>query len=144
MKELDMLSPPTGDDMEAGDVGFMASTPSVVSVMDEFSTGANRNISTNKLDYEGFISPLVLKRYAEFMHKNRHLPNGTMRNSDNWQLGIPLDNYMKSLARHEQDVRLHHDGYGEEAEEDIETALCAVIFNASGYLFELLKAKKNG
>lgn len=112
----------------------MASTEEVMEV---FNTGANRNVSADKLDYEGFLSPAVLKEYAEFMHKNRHLPNGEIRDSDNWQLGIPLNNYMKSLLRHVMDVWLWH--RGRKGNEPLKVALCAVIFNASGYLHELIK-----
>src|SRR5208282_2987196 len=108
----------------------------------EFSTGANRDTENGKLDYEGFISPIVLKRYAEYMNENRNLPDGSTRESDNWQKGIPIDAYMKSLERHQMDLWLIHRGYSEEAREDIEHALCGVIFNAMGYLFELLKGKR--
>lgn len=111
--------------------------------MQHFETGANRSASDDKLDIEGFVSPLVVHRYSQFMHRNRKLPDGTLRQSDNWQLGIPLDNYAKSLARHVNDVRLHHDNFGELATDTLENSLCAVIFNASGYLFELEKKKLN-
>lgn len=103
-----------------------------------FSSGATRDLDTNKFDYEGFLSPLVLKRYAEHMHKARKMPNGDMRASDNWQLGIPLDVYMKSLFRHFFDVWSTHRGY---SKGDIESELCALLFNANGYLHEYLKAK---
>src|SRR5262249_20215749 len=56
-----------------------------------FKTGATRDTDTGKLDYEGFLSPLVLKRYAEYMHQHRVMKDGAMRASDNWQRGIPLD-----------------------------------------------------
>ena len=39
----------------------------------QFSTGANRNSEEGKLDFEGFISPLVIQRFGEYMHKHRHL-----------------------------------------------------------------------
>lgn len=108
-----------------------------------FATGANRDTDTNKLKYEGFISPLVEKRYAQYMHLHRKKKDGSLRDSDNWQKGIPIEVYVDSLVRHMQDVRLHHDEFSEEAiDPDIESSLCAVIFNASGYLFELLKKKK--
>lgn len=106
-----------------------------------FKTGANRNDDNGKLDYEGFISPLVLKRYAEYMNLNRHLSNGQFRESDNWQKGIPKDAYMKSLWRHLMDVWLEH--RGEKSRDGLETALCGVIFNTMGYLFETLR-EKNG
>lgn len=107
-----------------------------------FTTGATRNNDEDALDFEGFNSPLVGLRFARFMHKNRFLEDGTMRASDNWQAGIPLDSYMKSLERHMTDVALHHDGYPDLARDGLQEALCAVLFNAQGYLFELLKAER--
>ena len=102
-----------------------------------FETGASRDSEEGKLDYEGFLSPLVLKRFAEYMHANRQMKDGSLRDSDNWQKGIPLDAYMKSMWRHFMDVWTAH-RVGDDAD-TIEEALCAILFNAQGYLHELLK-----
>lgn len=114
----------------------------------KFETGATRSNSTSKLEYRRFLSPIVIRRYAEFMHKNRIQPDGTMREPDNWKLGIPKDSYMDSLARHFMEVWLLHDGkevYNEKGEPmDLETALCSILFNSMGYLHELLGGKDNG
>ncbi len=115
--------------------------------MREFNTGATRDTDQGKLDFEGFLSPLVLERYAQFMNKNRKQADGKLRDSDNWQKGIPLVVYMKSMWRHFMDVWKYHRGNGKDlytvsTDDEInlaEEALCAVIFNASGYLYELLK-----
>jgi hypothetical protein len=114
----------------------------------EFGTGATRDLDANKLDFEGFLSPLVLERYAEHMHKARRMPDGSMRESDNWQLGIPLGVYIKSLWRHFFAVWKLWRGLpvtevvkGEVIVKDLETELCALLFNASGMLHETLKAK---
>ena len=104
-----------------------------------FKTGATRNDDTDRLDYEAFLSPLVLERYAQYLHKHRVQRDGTLREGDNWQAGIPLPAYAKSLLRHTISFWKAHRGY--EAE-DIEESLSAIIFNASGYLFELLKNEK--
>jgi hypothetical protein len=104
-----------------------------------FESGATRGSSKDKLDYEGFLSPIVLKKYAEYMHKNRVQSDGTIRSSDNWQKGIPLNEYMKSNWRHFMDLSLIHRGYKEEARENIIKALCGILFNTSGYLHEYLK-----
>lgn len=110
--------------------------------MREFDTGATRDSDENKLDYEGFLSPRALRRYAEYMHKNRKQADGKMRASDNWQKGIPKDAYMKSLFRHFMDVwALHRAGIS--ADEDLREALCATIFNAFGYLHEDLTLPAN-
>lgn len=103
-----------------------------------FDTGATRDSEDGKLDYEGFLSPLVLERFAEYMHKHRVQPDGSLRSSDNWQRGIPKDAYMKSMWRHFMDVWTEHRLY-EDSYDEIEDALCAVIFNAMGYLYEVIK-----
>ncbi len=68
------------------------------------------------------------------------MPDGTMRDGDNWQNGIPLDVYMKSLVRHMIDVWLHHRGLSEQATESLDDAIGGVIFNAMGYWFEELES----
>jgi len=104
-----------------------------------FPGGATRDTDDDKLDYEAFLSVLTLPRYAEYMHSNRKQSDGEMRSGDNWQMGIPLEVYMKSLWRHLIEVWLLHRLGAENAECNMEEALCAVIFNASGYLHEFLK-----
>lgn len=108
--------------------------------MREFDTGATRNVDVGQLDYEGFLSPLVLQRFGEFMHKHRVQADGKLRDSDNWQKGMPLDSYMKSGWRHFMDWWLAHRGYS--CRDGIEDALCALLFNVQGYLHEKLKQKK--
>lgn len=104
-----------------------------------FETGATRNIDAGKYDYEAFLSPLVLERYAEYMHKHRMQANGVMRDGDNWMKGIPRDAYMKSGWRHFFDWWTEHRGFV--SKEGLEEALCALLFNAMGYLYEVLKEK---
>jgi hypothetical protein len=110
--------------------------------MRTFDTGATRNPDDDKLDFEGFLSPQVLERYSQYMHQHRKQEDGTMRESDNWQLGIPMVQYMKSGWRHFFDWWKRH------RKNDkgllLEETLCGVIFNASGYLHEILKEKANG
>lgn len=110
----------------------------------QFATGATRDADTNKPDYEGFLSPLALRRYGEYMNRHRKQSDGSLRDSDNWQRGIPLDAYMKSAFRHFMDWWSAHRGLSTSTGESIEEELCALIFNAKGYLHELLKAKHNG
>jgi len=100
-----------------------------------FSTGATRDSDADKLDYEGFLSPLVLERYAEYMHTHRKQSDGTLRSSDNWKKGIPIDQYMKSLFRHFMSVWKGHS-----VEEIKEEDLCAMLFNVMGILHEQLKS----
>jgi hypothetical protein len=104
-----------------------------------FETGATRDTDYGKLDYEGFLSPLVLERFAQYMDSHRKMADGSLRDSDNWQKGIPQDAYMKSAWRHFMDVWKAHRGVGET---DIEEALCALLFNVQGYLHEHLKEQR--
>lgn len=107
----------------------------------KFETGATRDTDTNKLDYEAFFSPMVLKRRAEFMHKHRIQPDGQLRDGDNWKKGIPQRQYMKSLARHYWDVWAEN--HGVETIDGLEEAICAAMFNLEGMLYEVLKRKES-
>jgi hypothetical protein len=53
---------------------------------------------------------------------------------------MPKSAYMKSLWRHFLDLWMFHRGY--KGREDIEEALCAIMFNTQGYLYEILKEKE--
>lgn len=106
-----------------------------------FPTGATRDADNGKLDYEAFLSPPALKRYAEYMHKHRVQADGTLRDGDNWQKGIPIVQYMKSRYRHFMETWALHRG-GRDFDPQQEDNLCAEIFNAFGMLHEILKAKK--
>ena len=105
----------------------------------QFKTGATRDTDDDKLDYEGFLSPIVLQRYAEYMHRNRIQSNGELRDSDNWQKGIPQEELIKSAFRHFMDWWLEH--RGEKSREGTEDALCGIMFNTMGYLYGILKKK---
>ena len=102
-----------------------------------FTTGATRDGAQGKPDYEGYLSPLVITRFGEYMTKHRIVADGSLRASDNWQKGIPPEEYIKSAFRHFVAWWLIHRGTG--TAEDLEEALCAVLFNVQGYLHEHLK-----
>ena len=106
--------------------------------MRTFETGATRNNDDDRLDYEGFLSPMVLERFAQYMHQHRIQADGKLRDSDNWMRGIPESAYMKSLLRHIMDVWTHH-RFPSMAPEDMEDSLCAVLFNTMGLLYEVMK-----
>ena len=106
-----------------------------------FNSGATRDTNENKFDYEGFLSPLVIKRYAEYMNKHRKQSDGSLRDSDNWQKGIPKKVYVKSAWRHFMDWWMEHRGLP--SRDGIEEALMALLFNVMGYTHELLKEKDN-
>ena len=111
-----------------------------VNEMRQFTGGATRNTDEGKLDYEGFLSPLALEAYAKYLHNHRTQANGKQRNSDNWQKGIPLPVYMKSMWRHFVSVWKLHRGW--DTDETMDDALCGLLFNVNGYLHERLKARE--
>lgn len=107
--------------------------------MRTFDTGATRDTDENKPDYEGFLSPLVLVRYGEYMMKHQVQTDGDLRSSDNWQKGFGADHYavcMKSLLRHTTDAWMFHRGFN--GRDYLEDALCGIMFNAMAYLHQLL------
>jgi len=101
-----------------------------------FTSGATRDTIAGKFEYGGFLSPAVLRRFAAYMHEHRKQSDGSLRASDNWQKGIPIDAYMESLLRHVMDVWMHWRGEGGSARENYQNALCALLFNVQGLLFE--------
>lgn len=108
--------------------------------MREFETGATRDDDDTKLDFEGFLNPLVLERFGQYMLKHQVQADGALRSSDNWQKGMTKDAYIKSGLRHVHDWWMEHRGYT--SREGLQDALCAVMFNVMGYLLEELRDKE--
>ena len=105
-----------------------------------FESGATRDAEAHKPDYEGYLSPRVLVRFGQYMLKHGTQADGQPRTSDNWQKGIPKEQYLKSALRHMVAVWSTHRGI--QASESIEEALCGLLFNVQGYLHEWLKEKE--
>ncbi len=103
-----------------------------------FATGASRNADTNKHDFDGFLSPLFLEAFGAYMHFHRHLDDGSLRDSDNWQKGIPLPEFRKSLLRHVFDLWRALRGYP--IKENILWAALGTVFNVQGIVHELCKS----
>lgn len=107
-----------------------------VGIIRQFDTGATRDTEAGKHDPEGFLSPAVIDRFNTYMHQHRTQSDGTLRDSDNWQRGMPRTAYMKSMWRHFLDLWKAHRGL---PAPPIQESLCAMLFNVQGYLFEELK-----
>ena len=110
--------------------------------MRKFDTGATRDDEKTKPNFAGFLSPLVIQRYGAYMNKHRLQADGNLRDSDNWKKGFGPNNArvcLESLWRHMLDTWLHLEGYPQQANESLEEALCAVIFNAQAALHGILK-----
>ena len=135
------------EDFKLGDTNQMQTTGPLEDMDDgtvrTFATGATRDTNEDKPDYEGFLSPLVLVRYGEFMLKHQKQSDGTLRDSDNWQKGMPQDVSMKSGFRHFMDWwgmhRTQRFVLSYPSKVAFEDALCALMFNVMGYLHEHLK-----
>lgn len=126
---------PTGDRYPNPGTIFTADNPSIR----KFETGATRDTDAGKNDYEGFLSPLVLQRFGDYMTTHRKQADGQLRDSDNWQKGIPRKQFVKSLLRHTMDVWMLSRGYHKQASTmDLNEACCAVMFNVMGLLHESL------
>lgn len=110
-----------------------------------FPTGATRDSSENKIDPEGFLSPSALEFYCSYMNKHRKMSDGSIRASDNWQLGIPPEECMKSAWRHFLEVwKAHRSGVkawdSKEGEpQNLEESICGVIFNMFALLHQELQ-----
>lgn len=110
-------------------------------------SGAVRTSDDGKLDVMHTLDPLVLRRVAKY------LTDARVRNKiepGNWKRGIPRKALMESLLRHVLDVWSHLARALEgravvdiEPQPDLEDELCALIFNASGLLREVLLDRDN-
>lgn len=102
-----------------------------------FPSGGTRDGIVGKIDIEGFLDPKNLEIFGQYMHKHRKQSDGKTRASDNWTKGFGLDVCIKSGQRHNLDWWLLHRGYP--AREDMNSAICGLIFNAFAYLREYNK-----
>lgn len=107
----------------------------------QFDTGATRSPLADKPQYEGYLSPLVIHRFGQYMLKHQTQADGQRRDADNWQKGIPAGSCIDSAWRHFEDWWLHHRGYPDIATEPLEEALCALIFNASARLKQAVEER---
>ncbi len=108
-----------------------------------FKSGGVRDLDIDKLDFEGFLSPLVIEEFGKYMHKHRKLSTGEERDSDNWQLGFGDKHFsvcMKSLWRHFFDLWKEHRGY--KSREGIQDALNGILFNTMAYYHKFILQKK--
>jgi len=107
--------------------------------MRKFESGATRNdLTEDKIAYNKLFNPAVVWVYGQYMKKHSMQEDGNRRSYDNWQKGIPVTVYLESLSRHAEDVQLHGEGNGDLATEAYSDALCGVLFNTIGLLFEHL------
>lgn len=102
--------------------------------MRQFDTGATRDDADDKPDYVGYLSPLVIRRYGEYMLRHQKQADGTMRGSDNWKAGFGDDHEgvcLSSAWRHFLDLWLEHEGY--DSRDGFDEAMCGLLFNLMAY-----------
>jgi hypothetical protein len=104
--------------------------------MRKFETGATRDTAEGKLDFEGFLHPLFIEQFGKYMNMHRHQNDGTLRDSDNWQKGIPQDVCAKSLFRHFFEFWKEHRGYT--TGNGIVSAAMGIFFNIQAYMVTYL------
>ena len=103
------------------------------------ATGAKDQKSLDAMD----------KAYGEYMLKHQVQADGNIRPSDNWQKGIPIVSYMKSMWRHFLDLWTLHRSedetlFNSDGEEvDTIDTLCSILFNVQGMLHEEIKKKRD-
>lgn len=120
-------------------------------VIKTFATGAIRSSDEGKNAYEGFLSMEALEEFGDYMTRHRKLPDGSLRDPDNWKKGMGLDSFIGSLLRHTFElVALHTRGYvtrriRREMPDKVSDLdflkreiACAILFNVQGYLHEYL------
>lgn len=128
-----------------------ADTPYVAAQADNgpqqgFATGATRSTDTDKIDYEGHLHPDVLAVFGEYMHAHRTQRDGHARASDNWQEGIPVYRYVKSLIRHAFEFWRMWRGTPVVNPDSGELfrfrdVLSAILFNTFGVIYELQRQR---
>lgn len=123
--------------------------PPAKPLMDGFGTGATRSTAQNAIDFEGHIAPEVWQLFGEYMHAHRIQADGVPRASDNWQKGISLHRYLKSLLRHTFDLWLAWRGITTydritKQPQTLGDLGAAILFNTQGFLFELIHAGARG
>jgi len=109
-----------------------------------FKSGATRDNDTQKLNYTGSLSPIVLKCFTEFMRKH-NIKNGKLqRDESNWKKGMPKQSYMDSKFRHFMMTWLLHDKFikNDKDNSKLIESLCAELFNTMGFLHVLLIKQK--
>jgi hypothetical protein len=126
----------------------MDSEKDQVGVIRQFSSGATRDTEAGKLDFEGFMSPIVIQAYAKYLNKHRIQSDGKVRDSDNWQKLFGekhLDVCIKSGFRHFFAWWMLHRGFDAGTDKGqpitVDDALGGLIFNAMAYWFKILKER---
>ncbi len=130
--------------LDQKDVTALPGCPIPFTRIRTFDSGATRDTAQGKLDYIKALSPIVLRRYVQYLDKHRLQADGSYRDFDNWKKGIPEAAYISGNGRHFMDTWLLTEGYATEDNHgpvELEDAICAQLFNLMGRLHEILGKK---
>lgn len=97
-----------------------------------YTTGATRS-GGRKLQIRRFFSWKALMKFAWYMDKCRDMPDGSLREADNWKKGIPPEDFADSFIRHATKFAQALD-VGDSVTAQINAM--AAFFNLQGYLHE--------
>ena len=137
---------------------FPAQMPSTTDngVIQQFPTGATRSSDEGKNAYDGFLSMPAIEEFGDYMTRHRLQADGSLRDPDNWQKGMPLASYVSSLLRHTLELVGLQRGYVShrmkrefQAERltDLEflkrETACAIWFNVQGFLHVTVTPKQD-
>jgi len=109
-------------------------------VMETYESGATRTSEDGRLSYVRGLSPVVLRRYLQYLAKHRKQADGSMREFDNWKQGIPMRRSFDGLGRHFFTLWLLMEGldiYDDSGQVDIQDVLCAIMFNTMCMLYQM-------
>lgn len=79
--------------------------------MRKFASGALRDTADGKFEFLGFMHPVLDHSFASYMHEHRKMPDGSMRDSNNWWSGFGKEASIQSLVRHVEDLKAIHAGF---------------------------------
>jgi len=100
-----------------------------------FETGAARDTQEGKPNFYECLSPFAVWRYGEYM-----AVASAKYGDGNWQKGIPIESYMKSLERHFLKLKMQL-AYDYDAEPGVDHA-AAIMFNVMGLMHVQELAKR--
>lgn len=73
--------------------------------MRKFETGAIRDTGEGKYEYFGFRHPLIEQSFAKYMYEHSIMPDGSLRDANNWWKGWDKNISLQSMVRHLEDLQ---------------------------------------
>jgi hypothetical protein len=77
----------------------------------KWDNGALRDSGDGKYDFFGFRHPLLEQSFGHYMNDHRKMPDGTIRDANNWWKGWGREISLQSMIRHVEDLTAIQAGY---------------------------------